>query len=284
VKSNIGHSEPAAGISGLIKAILAIEKDIIPGNPTFLEPTPKIDFEGLRLQACRTNRNWPKAPFKRASVNSFGYGPPGSNAHVIVEETSVLLPELGSTYVSSYRAGEDLFADSDEDSVSRIQLLVLSANDETSLRTIVIALKNHLINPNVKITLEDLSHTLSERRSHHFNRGYLITDKAFIDESAFVVGKKAANEPRVGFIFTGQGAQWSQMGKELLNTFPEARDVIVELDAFLQSSSIAPSWLLLSELTEPRDAGHLRKPEFSQPLVTEEMGSLRQGSGRALFW
>lgn len=266
VKSNIGHSEPAAGISGLIKAVLAIENDLIPGNPTFITPTPRIDFEGLKLQASRANRRWPVAPFKRASVNSFGYG--GSNAHVIVEETGVLLPELGSTYVSSYQGESGLFADHDEDPVGRPQLLVLSANDEASLRASAKALKDHLTNPNVNVSLRDLSHTLSERRSHHFNRGYLITDRVFIDENALVVGKKSTDEPRVGFIFTGQGAQWPQMGRAIIDTFPEARDIVVQLDEFLQSSSVAPSWSLLSELTEPREAEHLRKPEFSQPLVT----------------
>ncbi|KAE8392501.1 hypothetical protein BDV23DRAFT_192476 [Aspergillus alliaceus] len=206
IKSNIGHSEPAAGISGLIKTILSIEKDLIPGNPTFITPNPKIDFEGLKVQASRANRRWPVAPFKRASVNSFGYG--GSNAHVIVEEPKVLLPDIGSTYISSYRTEADLFTDDDEAFVGQPQLIVLSANDEASLH---------------------LSHTLSEGRSHHFNRGYLITDKVSINESALVVGKKSTSEPRVGFIFTGQGAH---------------------------------------ELTEPREAEHLRKPEFSQPLVT----------------
>ncbi|KAJ5961308.1 uncharacterized protein N7479_008458 [Penicillium vulpinum] len=266
VKSNIGHSEPAAGISGLIKAVLSIEKDLIPGNPTFITPTPKIDFEGLKVQASRANRRWPVAPFKRASVNSFGYG--GSNAHVIVEEPKVLLPHIESTYVSSYQAEADLFADEEEASVGQPQLLVLSANDEASLRASATALKNHLTNPNVKVSLEDLSHTLSERRSHHFNRGYLITDKVFIDESSLVVGKKSITEPRVGFIFTGQGAQWPQMGKAIIDTFPEAREIVVELDKFLQDSSLPPSWSLLSELIEPRGAEHLRQPEFSQPLVT----------------
>ncbi|KAJ5773670.1 hypothetical protein N7457_008566 [Penicillium paradoxum] len=266
VKSNIGHSEPAAGISGLIKAILSIEQDLIPGNPTFITPTPKIDFDGLKLQPSRANRPWPVAPFKRASVNSFGYG--GSNAHVIVEELKVLLPDIGTTYVSSYQGEDDMFADDDEAPASQPQLLVLSANDEASLRAGATALKNHLTNPNVKVSLEDLSHTLSERRSHHFNRGYLITDTVSINETELVVGKKSTREPRVGFIFTGQGAQWPQMGEALIRTFPEARDIVVELDKCLQSSSRAPSWSLLSELTEPREAEHLRKPEFSQPLVT----------------
>ncbi|KAM3497810.1 hypothetical protein MY10362_008850 [Beauveria mimosiformis] len=266
VKSNIGHSEPAAGVSGLIKAILAIENGLIPGNPTFITPTPNIDFEGLKLQASRANRRWPVAQFKRASVNSFGYG--GSNAHVIVEEPGVLLPDFIKTSISSYRAEADLFADDDDLSLGQPRILLLSGNDETSLRSNAKALRNHLTNPNVKVSLEDLSYTLSERRSHHFNRGYIITDKISFDESALVIGKKSTSQPRVGYIFTGQGAQWPQMGNELLKAFPEARETLKELDRYLQTSSIAPSWSLIEEIAEPREAGHLRKPEFSQPLVT----------------
>ncbi|KAH7141540.1 putative polyketide synthase [Dactylonectria estremocensis] len=268
IKSNIGHSEPAAGISGLLKAILAIENGMIPGNPTFITPNPKIDFENLRVRATQTKIRWPNVPFKRASVNSFGYG--GSNAHVIVEEPLVLLPDWSSNHVSSFQGDIDLFGDDETvtGGTSRPSLLVLSANDESSLRAYSKALNKHLTNPNVKVALSDLSYTLSTRRTHHFNRGYLITGTASIDESSLVVGKKALNTPRVGFVFTGQGAQWSQMGKAITDAFPQAKEIIQELDEVLQRSAAPPSWSLLEELTQPREGNHLRQPEFSQPLVT----------------
>lgn len=101
VKSNIGHSEPAAGLSGLLKTVLNLEKGIIPGNPTFINPSPKIDFERLRVRASRSATQWRVAPFRRAGVNSFGYG--GSNAHVIVDEAKGLAPR----HVSSYLNNED---------------------------------------------------------------------------------------------------------------------------------------------------------------------------------
>jgi acyl transferase domain-containing protein len=84
IKSNIGHSEPSAGLSGLLKAVLAIEKGFIPGNPTFINPNPKIDFAGHRVKATRTTIPWPNNSVRRASVNSFGYG--GSNVHAVIEE------------------------------------------------------------------------------------------------------------------------------------------------------------------------------------------------------
>ena len=204
------------------------------------------------MRASRATLPWPQVPFKRASVNSFGYG--GSNAHVIVEEPSWLLPGWSGAHVSSYQADGDLFSDDDDDDDDGAEqgsvpfLLALSANDESSLRAYVQALKKHLTNPSVKIPLPDLAHTLGERRTHHFHRGYLVTQTTAVDEASLVVGKKATNEPRVGFVFTGQGAQWPQMGKAVVDTFPQAREMLHHLDSVLQESVVAPSWSLLGTL------------------------------------
>lgn len=64
-------------------------------------------------------------------------------------------------------------------------------------------------------------------------------------------------------MFTSQGAQWPQMGKQLLQSFPWTRVILTELDAVLQAQADPPNWSLLTELTESRTAEHLRKPEFS---------------------
>ncbi|UKZ80175.1 Type I Iterative PKS [Trichoderma virens FT-333] len=275
IKSNLGHSEPAAGISGVLKAVLAIEHGVIPGNPTFITPNPKIDFEGCRVRAIRHKIPWPPAPFKRASVNSFGYG--GSNVHVILEEPKVLLPGWADRHCSSYAEGASLFDDDEEEEGlssplnhgQRPLLYTFSGNNETSLKANVKALKNHLTNPSVKVSLSDLAYTLNLRRSRHFNRGFIVSPKAPMDEHALTTGKQMASDVKIGFIFTGQGAQWPQMGKAIVEAFhPHASEVIAELDQALQSSVVPPKWSLLEELTAPREASHLRLPEFSQPLVT----------------
>ncbi|KAK8429569.1 putative polyketide synthase [Phyllosticta citricarpa] len=265
IKSNLGHSEPAAGISGLLKAVLAIENGVIPGNPTFITPSPKIDFEKLKVRATRTAISWPQTAVKRASVNSFGYG--GSNAHVVVEEATKWSKP---THVSSHRRVSDLdnFFDDDEAEEGRAFTLVFSANDESALLANVKALSAHLINPEVSVKLPDLAYTLSERRTRHFHRGYLVAKSNSIDEASINLGKKGAESPRIGFVFTGQGAQWSQMGKGLIEAFPEAKALIQRLDKVLQSLPNPPKWTLLGELTEVRSPQVLRQPEFSQPLVT----------------
>lgn len=269
VKSNIGHSEPAAGISGMLKTILAVERGIIPGNPTFEKPNPNIDFAGFGILASKAATPWPAGMMRRASVNSFGYG--GSNAHAIVEHPSVLLPGYQSRLVTSYSAVDDLFDDDDEEDNTR-RLLVFSANDETSLKAYVGEAIRHLANPAVKIDSADLAYTLSERRTRHFHRGYAVVDGpcSLLRANQVVYGKRGPT-PSIGFVFTGQGAQWPQMGRELLDRYPKtARETIRRLDEALQSlpEGVAPDWRLETELTETRSPEHMRKPEFSQPLVT----------------
>lgn len=266
IKSNIGHSEPSAGNSGLIKAIMAMEKGIIPGSPLFIKPSPKIDFIGNKVRAFRSAIPWPDQdfPLRRASINSFGYG--GSNAHAIIDQ-----PKLHARdgHVSSYSGG-DILDDLDEESdwSERPYTLLISANDAKSLKSNIENLCNHLANPRVKVKLSDLAYTLTERRTKLWHRAFITTHSTEIQENDFTVGKRGSNTPRISFVFTGQGAQWPEMGRDLVKYFPWTRTILEELDSTLQAQVDPPSWSLVKELTEPRSAEHLRQAEFSQPLVT----------------
>jgi acyl transferase domain-containing protein len=266
VKSNIGHSEPAAGISGMLKTILAIERGVIPGNPTFEIPNPKIDFGACKLLALKEATPWPQGMLRRASVNLFGYG--GSNAHAIVEHPTVLLPGYEPASVTSHATADgNLFSDESETDVAR-RLLLFSANDEISLKAQVQQYIRHLSNPAVTVKSADLAYTLAQRRTRHFFRAYAVSEGSLFKESEAVYGKLASSAPRISFVFTGQGAQWPQMGSELMEQFPVARKTIERLDQTLQSMADPPSWTLASKLCAPRSPEHMRLPEFSQPLVT----------------
>ncbi|KAF2231041.1 PKSKA1 [Viridothelium virens] len=272
IKSNIGHSEAAAGLSGLLKAIMAVERGIIPGNPTFIDPNPRIDWKASRVRASRTSVRWPsRAAIRRASVNSFGFG--GANAHAVLENAPV------SDHVSSYQQVTASFFDDDEDeeeneaaaeNAGPPTLLVFSANDQSSLKNYAKALSSHLLNPMVSIDLGDLAYTLSERRSRLYYRAFAVThsSKAQLGEESLIMGKQASSPPRIGFVFTGQGAQWSQMGADLIKHFPLAKKTIQALDGVLKALPEPPHWSILEELTAVRSAEALRQPEFSQPLVT----------------
>ncbi|KAI0191440.1 putative polyketide synthase [Xylaria flabelliformis] len=266
VKSNIGHSEPAAGISGMIKTILAVERGVIPGNPTYGTPNPKINFHKLRLLPSSETVFWPQEEglTRRASVNSFGYG--GSNAHAIVEHPSILLPTYSSPHVSSYSKQKGTIFTEEINSHTKC-VYVFSANDEHSIRRYIKAMIRHVSNPGVHIDPADLAYTLGQKRTRHFHRAYVISNTSSFREADVVVGK-SQSAPRIGYVFTGQGSQWPMMGRDLIEQFPVAKETIRNLDQTLQSLSDPPSWSLMTELLEPRSAEHIRQPEFSQPLVT----------------
>lgn len=187
---------------------------------------------------------------------------------MVVEERKKLVEDAKTTFVSSISQYNDDILGKDEPKTTRPVTWIFSANDENSLQAYWKKMCQHSMNPSVKVTLRDLAYTLAERRTHHYNRGYVVAQSIALDESAFVFQKKSTETPRVGFVFTGQGAQWSRMGKSLVENFPTASLLLKHLDDVLQSTPNPPSWSLLKELVEPRSPELLRSPEFSQPLVT----------------
>ncbi len=239
IKANVGHSEPAAGISAMIKVILSLENAVIPGNPTFITPNPKIDFDTLRIAPSRHPRRWQSVVPRRASVNSFGYG--GSNAHVVLDEY-----RGSKNHITSYAADtDDLFAE--DERLPRPQVLVFSANDQQSLRNQFSAVDRHLSDPAVRVRLRDLAYTLAERRSRHYHRAYTLADDVRLDSQSLEWGTANAEPPKIGFIMTGQGAQWSEMGKDLLDNFPAARRRVRHLDKVLGHVSDPPTWSLFGK-------------------------------------
>lgn len=195
------------------------------GGSKLTVPFTKVDFVGSKVRASRTSSLWPDEgfpvrrgkqpsnPFSRvlaydqtliyplASVNAFGYG--GSNAHAIIEQPTV---SARSNHTSSYMADGDEEIE-DEGTAERLHTLVLSANDATSLKAGVQALCNHLINPRVQVNIPDLAYTLSERRTGLWHRAFVTTNTSEVEVNDFVTGKKSSQPPKIGFIFTGQGAQ-----------------------------------------------------------------------------
>ena len=205
VKTNIGHLDAAAGVTGLIKTVLALKHKQIPPSLHFEEPNPQIDFANspfyvnTRLSEWKTN-----GTLRRAGVSSFGIG--GTNAHIILEEA----PPIETSSTSS-----------------PWQLLLLSAKTTTALEAATTNLVNHLQQYS-NLKLADVAHTLSVgRRAFNHRRMVVCQDvkdavkllSSLDPQRVFTHYQQPSTCPIV-FMFSGQGTQYVNMGKELYQSEP----------------------------------------------------------------
>lgn len=253
-KSNLGHMEPASGMAGIIKAIEILRHGMIPPSLHVDEPNPAIDLAGLRLAVA--TRPQPVRATERPAlvgVNSFGFG--GSNAHVVIQEYRKAPPPAAAP--CDVRPP-----------------LMLSARAPAALAEMAGALADSIDAGDV--SRYDLAWTLARRRSHHPHRA---TFRAAIDAAlgaelrAFAAGKAAAgtvsgkalpSRARVGFVYSGNGAQWLGMGVRLLAEDPVFRGEVERIDALIQ---IRAGWSVVEELNAPAETSRIADTRFSQPML-----------------
>lgn len=229
IKSNIGHTESAAGVAGLIKTCLAIYNAQIPPNIHFDTPNPAIDWENISFRVPTGGpQEWPAwatslALPRIASVNSFGFG--GTNAHVILSSFSDFATE-----------GER--NETDTEKQKKWLPFPITANNVVSLKLLVekILRYSESKGDNTISFLEDLLHSLANHRTHLRVRAVFITDSYndFVHQLAkygpeidtkpherVCVGKsKVSTNRKVLFLFSGQGSQWQGMAVDLLSKLP----------------------------------------------------------------
>lgn len=299
VKTNIGHSEAASGLSALIKAILIVERGVIPPTRGVVEPNPQIKWEDWQVKVPTDPVPFPShLPVRRVSINSFGYG--GTNAHVIVEAADSLLKReqtykyiddvspasscssslLSLTSPSSPGSPRQrrLVAPRRVAQRKRPFLLPFSAHDRPTLLRNIAAYGDVV----ASYSLVDLSYTLATRRSVLSSKAFTVVrpvdfEGAFQDVNSsftFAETKKAGSssnnkeKPTLGFVFTGQGAQWARMGAELIAYSRVFRQAIRELDTALEELYDGPAWSIEDALLEPAETSVVGEAEFSQPLCT----------------
>ncbi|WP_079071745.1 type I polyketide synthase [Streptomyces yokosukanensis] len=220
VKTNIGHLGAAAGIAGLIKAVLALEHRQIPPSLHFERPNPLIDFAGGPFRVPTALEDWPAAGHpRRAALNAFGIG--GTNAHLILEEAPAPAP-------APPRAPED---------GSRL-VLPLSARTAGALRSQAEALARHL-ERRPDLRLDDVAHSLRTDRPALRHR--LTVTAASRDEALAALRTAApATPPRpdepaqVAFLLPGGGTQYPGMGAELYRDHDVYRDTVDECARILR--------------------------------------------------
>ena len=255
VKTNVGHLESAAGVAGLIKAVLAVERGVIPKHLHFQDPHPGIDWDHLPLQITSSTADWPRhrGRPRLAGVNSFGIS--GTNAHIVVEEYDGPGPALGEGYraagparaveISPPMAVADLPRLEQEGNGRKSRLLPLSGKSEGALRELARRYLSWLDdraeespeNIAMEPLLSDMAWTAGVGRSHFDYRAGIVFrdaeslrkrlgDLAEADDSV-----KPGRAARVAFVYTGQGSQWAGMGQALYEHEPVARAVLDRCEA-----------------------------------------------------
>jgi acyl transferase domain-containing protein/SAM-dependent methyltransferase len=251
VKPNLGHSEGASGLTSLIKVVLALENRIIPPQIRFSSPNPNIPFEERNLKVPLEPTPWPQDGGERASVNSFGIG--GANAHAIVE----------SARTHGVVAHVPVAA-RPSDSQDIPHLLLYSANSSDSLRRMVEAYQTFVDESPEK--LGALAYTLANGREHLQYRAFAVASK---DRQPTVSPlTRIGQSPKVVMVFTGQGAQWPTMGKELLQSNAVFQASVRSLDQHLRDILGAPEWSIEEELLKTGKSSRMGLAELSQPLCT----------------
>jgi acyl transferase domain-containing protein/acyl carrier protein len=196
VKSNIGHTDTAAGIAGFIKTVLVLKHRMIPPSLHFVKPNPKIDFENSPFYVNTGLTEWKNDEYPlRAGISSFGVG--GTNAHAVLEEAPG--PGQPST-------GRDW------------QMIMISARTPSALDKAGQHLLDHF-NSNPRLSLADAAYTLQVgRKNFKYRKMWVVDPSAPAFDMPHTSEAREKNRPV--FMFPGQGAQYENMGRELYRKEP----------------------------------------------------------------
>ena len=253
VKSNIGHLDSAAGVSGFIKTVLALKHRQLPASLHFTAANPRINFGNGPFYVNSALKDWNNtlAPL-RAGVSSFGIG--GTNAHIVLEEA----PTVEKTATSR-----------------EAQLLLLSAQTKESLHRNTEKLAAYFAKDN-NAPLADIAYTLQKGRERFkFRRALVCSSKTealkmltgFADSEP-VSGDVQENLRNIVFMFSGQGAQYESMCRHLYEKEPLFRDQLDQCLQIAQKYSKANFYSILFDNTAaPEQDAHINNTRYAQPLL-----------------
>lgn len=253
-KTNVGHTESAAGIVSLIKTALCLKNKQIPPHLHFKEINPKIKIEQWPYEIPTKLEEWPEHEgMAHAGVNSFGFG--GTNSHLVLREA----PKEQNSEKKNKEMDDNF------------KLFPASAKDGESLTSVVKQLRQFIENKNPR--LSDLAHTITEKRTHHERRAaFTYKNKEellelfdnFIqgDNTPFISQGKSVKDNKLVWVFTGMGPQWWAMGRELYEKEPLYKEIFDACDKEMKKHV---NWSLVEELLRPEEESNMKSTWISQP-------------------
>ncbi|KAE9963242.1 hypothetical protein BLS_009498 [Venturia inaequalis] len=266
IKANIGHSEASSGLSSVLKIVQALEHGVIPPQANFTTPNPNIRFQDWNLQVPPFQIQWPEGEIKRASLNNWVYG--GTNVHAVFDAAESEPASKRFILEKDHPLNRNILSANLTD---RPFLLPFSAHDNVALGGFI----DKICTIPGAMTGEDLldiAYTLY-RRSALFYRAFITVRSDSSTLSELITGERIlrgeckSGTLSVGFVFTGQGAQWPQMGSDLMDLPSVEYDLDLMQNA-LNSLPDAPKWDLKDELLLPAKTSQVHHNTRSQPLCT----------------
>lgn len=254
VKTNIGHTESAAGMAGLIKTALSLKHKIIPPHINFKNINPAIEL-GDHVKIPTAITPWPQHDgMARAGVNSFGFG--GTNAHVLLEEPPPALPRAL------------------EKDPKGIAIMPFSARDPEDLPRMIERFRRH-IHESPESELDEIGFTLGSRRQHlparlslvYSNKEELLSRMDhFLTQEAdpYLLSGQAvsSSKRRLVWSFSGMGPQWWAMGRQLFESEPVYREALMECAREMKRHA---DWCLIDELNRDEQGSNMNETWLAQP-------------------
>ncbi|WP_046722666.1 type I polyketide synthase [Streptomyces xiamenensis] len=257
IKSNIGHTQHAAGVAGVIKMVMAMRHGVLPKTLHAEEPSPHVNWSAGKVELLTSARSWPETQRpRRAGISAFGFS--GTNAHVIMEQGDAARTDQGT----------------DRPPSPAVIPWVVTARSESALREQASRLLDAVAAGDDD--LADIGASLLERRSILDHRAVVLGQdrdslleglmalRSATPHPGVVTGRASVGDDGVVFVFPGQGSQWSGMATALLETSEVFAESMARCEAELSEFA---DWSLLDVLHEVSGAPSLKRLDVVQPVL-----------------